>query len=122
MRPDQWGEILFAGSDARVELLAADNKPAKSFTPGKPLTIRVTDADVSLDLANRDKLSVTLRSRSGDVKTVALKETKVNSGIFVGTVTDAQCPAPECAPGECVRRDRRREYSGGIRRPAAVQW
>src|SRR5205823_8441464 len=37
MRPDLWGEVLLGGADAKIELLDAQQKPATSFVPGKPM-------------------------------------------------------------------------------------
>ncbi len=84
--PSRWGEALLAGTDAKLEVLGADGKPAKSFAPGQPLTVRVTDLDMNLNAAVKEKLNVTLVSKAGDRKTLLLEETGVNTGVFVGTI------------------------------------
>ncbi len=86
MNPGGWGEIGLAGTDAKVEILDAENKPAKIVMPGKPLTVRVTDADMNLDSAHKERINVTLLSKTGDRKTLLLEETLPNSGVFVGSM------------------------------------
>lgn len=85
-RPNLWGDVLFAGTDAVVDVVGADKKPIKTIAPGQPLTIRVGDADRNLDPANKEKVNVTVVSRSGDRKSIVLEETEANSGIFVGSM------------------------------------
>ncbi|MSQ95149.1 MAG: hypothetical protein EXR98_11420 [Gemmataceae bacterium] len=84
--PDAWGEVGLAGTDARIEVLDAGNKPVQTFVPGKPITVRVTDADMNLDRMNKEKINVTLLSKSGDRKTLLLEETGPNTGVFVGSM------------------------------------
>jgi hypothetical protein len=86
LHPNLWGEVLFAGADAAVEVLDAAGRPSPSFVPGTPLTVRVTDPDVDLDPEHAGPLVVTLRSRGGDLKKLALQETGPESGVFVGTI------------------------------------
>lgn len=83
--PSVWGEILFAGSDGKVELLDAAGKPATQLTPGTPLTVRVRDADVNLDPAKKESLALTLITRGGR-KPMILAETEPNSGVFQGVM------------------------------------
>jgi hypothetical protein len=97
MHPDLWGEVLLAGSDATIEVLDAAGKPSHTFVPGRPLTVRVTDADVDLDPGGKDALVVTLRSRGGDLKKVPLRETGPDSGVFVGSIATR--------PSDGVRRE-----------------
>jgi hypothetical protein len=84
--PSLWGEAFLAGTDARVEPIDDAMKPSKSFVPGKPLHVRVTDLDMNLDPAKKDQVAVTVRSRSEDVKTLTLEETSPDSGVFVGSL------------------------------------
>jgi hypothetical protein len=86
MQPNLWGEALLAGADARIELLDARKKSALTFRPGEPLTVRVTDADLNLNPSKKVGLSVTLRSRSGDVRLLPLAESPYGSGVFIGTI------------------------------------
>lgn len=83
--PSRWGEALLAGTDASIDLMA-NGKPAKAMLPGQPLSVRVTDLDVSMNVAARQKVNVTLVSKSGDRKTLLLVETALGSSIFAGTI------------------------------------
>jgi hypothetical protein len=87
MHPNRWGEVLLGGADAIIEVLDSGNKPTKSFVPGQPLTVRLTDLDLILALAKTAPAPrVTLKSKSGDVKTLVLKETAPKSGVYVGSM------------------------------------
>lgn len=86
-RPDLWAEVVLGGTDGRVELLGADGKPTSKFTEGNPITVRVTDADVNLDPAVREKAAVTLWG-AGKSKALSLEETGPDTGIFVGTLKE----------------------------------
>ena len=84
MRPNLWGDIQFLGSDAKLEILDPSDQPIHSLIPGQAARLRVVDPDMNLDDTRRDKVSVMVRSASGDSETMILEETDVRSGIFIG--------------------------------------
>ncbi len=91
MHPHAWGEVLLAGADAKLELLGTDGRPSAKAVPGAPLTVYLTDPDLALDPA-KPLPSVTVRTRAGAERTIALRETAPASGVYVGTI--ATKPAP----------------------------
>lgn len=83
--PDTWGDVQFLGSDGKLELFDADGKETlKSLVPGRTVKVKVTDPDMNLDDGNKDRVSATLRSASGESLVVILEETDVRSGVFEG--------------------------------------
>ncbi len=97
-RPDTWGDVLLAGSDGKLEIPArlswersADDKDTllQSFVVGEPLRIRVTDRDMNLSSASRDKISVTARSAHGVQEVAILEETGDDTGVFEGSIRTA---------------------------------
>ncbi|MBA2481845.1 MAG: hypothetical protein H0V44_14365, partial [Planctomycetes bacterium] len=97
-RPDTWGDVLLAGSDSKVESpakLASElpagevSKAARGVVIGEALKMRVTDPDMNLANDKRDKVSVTVRTQSGDSESAVLEETAAASGIFEGALPTA---------------------------------
>lgn len=85
--PNVWGDVQLLGSDGKVELIGEDSKETvRAVVPGLPVRVRVTDPDMNLDEQKKDKVSVTLRTASGEAETLILEETANASGIFVGSV------------------------------------
>ena len=82
MYPVSWGDVQLLGSDGKVEVIDDEGEPQSSILPGKPLSVRVTDPDMDLDQAVKDKISVTARTTGGDTETLILEETKPSSGVF----------------------------------------
>ena len=82
MYPVSWGDVQLLGSDGKVEVIDDEGEPQSSILPGKPLSVRVTDPDMDLDQAVKDKISVTARTTGGDTETLILEETKPSSGLF----------------------------------------
>lgn len=66
----------------------------KLLTAGKPFLARVSDDDQNLDANVQDTVSVTIVSAAGDLETVTLQETTVDSGIFMGLVNTEYNLAP----------------------------
>ena len=91
-QPDTWGDLLLAGSDAKLGL--ATRPEAKTAAPvilvaGQPLRLRVVDGDMNLSPLRRDKVMVTLKPEHGGQQIAVLEETSENSGIFEGAVSTA---------------------------------
>lgn len=84
--PGLWGEAIFGGTDAIVEALDEPKKPIRTVVAGQPLAVRVTDPDRNFNPTVKEKIDVTLVSKSGDRKRLALEETEPNSGIFIGSL------------------------------------
>lgn len=105
--PSTWGEILFAGADATIDITAKDLKPLVKLTPGEPFVVRVHDADVNTDPTRRERVSVTVMTRAGR-RVVSLEETGPDSGVFQGLLPTRATPAAakdndlELAPDETV--------------------
>jgi hypothetical protein len=78
MRPDLWRGVALGGSDAKIEVVGA-------VEAGRPLTVRLSDADVNLDPAVKEWARVTL-SGGGEAQTLILEETGPDTGVFVGSI------------------------------------
>jgi uncharacterized repeat protein (TIGR01451 family) len=71
-----------------------------AYLGGEPLFLRVVDADANLDAGARDRVVVRLAVPStGDLEFVALEETGVDSGEFVGVVDSER---GEGGAGDCM--------------------
>lgn len=76
-----------------------DLTDAGTVHAGEPLFVQVDDLDQDIDGSAIDALDVRVRSASGDVETLRLAETTVNSGRFVGYIQTAAAAANS---GDCV--------------------
>jgi len=116
--PDQWGDLLLLGTDARFLMQDADETGSIStgIIPGHSYLLSVIDPDRNVYLTKEDTVLVSAEvklannaSRVGDVELYILKETQKNSGVFRGYV-DTQ-PGKghqvqgilEVMPGQMVR-------------------
>lgn len=92
-QPDTWGDLLLAGSDARVELVQRSTEGRSAapelLLPGRPLALRVVDGDMDLSPTRRDKVMLTLRRAHGGQHTMVLEETGVSTGVFEGSTSTA---------------------------------
>jgi len=88
-QPDTWGDLLLAGSDAKVELAERSAPTPALLLPGKPVQLRVVDGDMDLSSARRDKVMVTMRPAHGGQHVVVLEETGPATGIFEGSTSTA---------------------------------
>ena len=107
------GSVLCQGSAGTVALgppvlldgsvLDATSTPgvveADVFHAGEPVFLRVSDADQNVDGRARDRLEVTVTSRSGDLETVTLEETGDNTGEFTGYLPSNADPT---VVGDCA--------------------
>lgn len=91
MQPDTLGDLLLAGSDARIEVIApGGGDGAKTVLPvGEPLRLRVNDDDMDLNPKARDKVTVSISDRRGSRQNAVLEETGASSGVFEGAVSTA---------------------------------
>jgi hypothetical protein len=91
MQPDTWGDLLLAGSDARIAVIApGGGDGAKTVLPvGEPLRLRVNDDDMDLNPEARDKVTVSIRDGRGGRQNAVLEETGASSGVFEGAVSTA---------------------------------
>jgi hypothetical protein len=87
-KPDTWADVMLAGSDSRIDFPEApgSERPADCVIIGRPFRLRVTDADMNVDDAAPDRLSVTVRGAMEDMAVVVLEETGAKTGIFEGSV------------------------------------
>ena len=53
---------------------------------GEPLRMRVTDADMNLSDAARDRVAVTVSTRRGGRRSIVLEETGDATGVFEGAL------------------------------------
>ncbi len=68
---------------------------------GEPVIISITSAADNQNSSSTDTIAVRVNGSNGDLETITLSETGVNSAVFVGIVrTRAAPPAP--VPGDCV--------------------
>lgn len=83
-------------TDGTYAAAATYYNPPAAATP-VPVYVKVQDCDSNMDLLTAETVEVTLRSeRTGDIETLSLTETNLNTGRFTGTmdmVTDAPVPA-----------------------------
>lgn len=90
LQPDTWGDLLLAGSDGAVEVLCGDGDKARTvLAVGEPLRLRVSDSDMDLDPAARDKVMVTIKDARAGQQIAVLEETGGSTGVFEGAVTTA---------------------------------
>ncbi|MGI9203986.1 MAG: OmpA family protein [Woeseiaceae bacterium] len=91
-------EIL--GGGAVDPTLLHDVSPVNAFNLGEALFIRLTDKDQDVDSAVVNYAVVEVsHPTSGDIETVQLTETEIDSGVFVGYVASAN-GSPNS--GDCV--------------------
>ncbi len=83
--PSTWGEALLGGSNAKIEFLDKDLKAVPALISGQNLVVRVADADANLNPDVKERLNVTLITKSGRTP-LTLEETEPNSGVFVGQI------------------------------------
>lgn len=87
MKPDTWGDMQLLGSDAIVSLVDANGKPVQpSVTPGQPIRVQVEDPDMNLSDQKQEKVSLTLRTASGQSKVLILEEDPKHPGRFYGSI------------------------------------
>lgn len=87
MGPITWGDLQLLGSDAKIELLdEGGEKIATNVVPGQPVRVRVIDPDMNLKDDDREKISVTLRTPTGESETLILEEEKDRPGSFLGSI------------------------------------
>lgn len=60
--------------------------PTEKYGFNDLAVIKVTDGDVNINASIRETVTVTLNSDNGDIETLVLTETTVNSGIFMATI------------------------------------
>jgi len=90
VQPDTWGDLLLAGSDAKIEVLSGrEDQTKRVMMVGEPLRLRVTDGDMDLNPTTRDKVMVTLKGGRNGQQLAVLEETGDNTSIFEGAVTTA---------------------------------
>ena len=71
-----------------------------SYNLGEPAFVRLTDSDQNLDFQALDYAIVTVsNAASGDVETLRLTETGLDTGVFAGFVTTSGAPA---IAGDCI--------------------
>jgi len=75
--PDTWGDLLLLGTDATIEL-------DDSLVPGQPLRVRLHDRDVNRDMTRAERVSVVIRTASGERETLLLEETGIDTGVYAG--------------------------------------
>jgi hypothetical protein len=94
-RPDTWGDALLAGSAGRLECIdkltseraaSETSKTLNAVRIGQPLRVRVSDADMNLSDAAKDRVAVTIATRRGAKQTMILEETGNATGIFEGAI------------------------------------
>lgn len=73
---------------------------ATNFTAGEMLIFEIIAAAANVDPGAVDRLEAVLTGSSGDLETLEIFETAVNSGIFVGAIRIAALP-PAAVSGDC---------------------
>lgn len=76
--------LLYASSDASVLL-----QPETTFVIGSLLTARVGDADLNVDPAVAEEVTVSISSSSGLSETLTLVEQGANRGVFAATLPES---------------------------------
>ena len=109
--PDQWGDLLLLGTDARFHVQDADPSypVSQAIVPGHSYLLTVQDPDRNVKLTEEDTVLVSAESAGGDAEVFVLRETDKNTGIFRGYI-DTQPGVGrqvqgvlECVPGQEVR-------------------
>jgi hypothetical protein len=109
--PDQWGDLLLLGTDARFHVQDADPSypVSQAIVPGHSYLLTVQDPDRNVKLTEEDTVLVSAESAGGDGEVFVLRETDKNTGIFRGYI-DTQPGVGrqvqgvlECVPGQEVR-------------------
>ncbi len=80
--------------------LAQDVSPSSAFNVGETAFVRLDDSDQNTDYQVVDYVTVTVMSTTtGDIETIQLSETGLDTGVFAGYVTVASGAANS---GDCV--------------------
>jgi uncharacterized repeat protein (TIGR01451 family) len=71
--------------------------PVTQYSSGDPVFVRVKDADRNVSATQKDTITVTITTPTGDTETLTLLETGLSTGVFVGYIQSASAtPAPNC--------------------------
>ncbi len=78
--------------------------PATAYTVGDPVFVRVTDIAANLNATTQETITVTVTTPApaNDSETLTLKETGVNTGVFVGFIQSAAASPASTPPNSCV--------------------
>jgi hypothetical protein len=109
--PEQWGDLLLLGTDARffVQDVDPSGTLSRAIFPGHSYLLTVVDPDRNVNLTAEDTVLVSAESSGGDAEVYILRETDKNSGIFRGYVNTQPGGGREvqgvleCMPGEEIR-------------------
>ena len=78
--------------------------PATAYTVGDPVFVRVTDTAANLSATTQETITVTVTTPApaNDSETLTLKETGVNTGVFVGFIQSAGASPASTPSNSCV--------------------
>ena len=78
--------------------------PATAYTVGDPVFVRVTDTAANLSATTQETITITVTTPApaNDSETLILKETGLNTGVFVGFIQSAAASAASTPPNSCV--------------------
>ncbi len=77
---------LDLGTPSSVDFLTTGGAVTNTYAANESVVIRVTDLDENKNSAAVETVIVRLTSSTGDVETITLTETGVNTGVFTATV------------------------------------
>ncbi|MDP6380645.1 MAG: sugar-binding protein, partial [Phycisphaerae bacterium] len=99
--PHMWGDVELVGIEA--EVLGVDetyHKEQRYVDLGRPIYIRIKDADMNLDSTKREYVNARVTG-SIDAEPMTLYESSPNSGVFVGSIATAHLvDSSEVVPGD----------------------
>ena len=78
--------------------------PATAYTVGDPVFVRVTDNAANLNASVQETINITVTTPApaNDLETLILKETGVNTGVFVGFIQSAAASPSSIPPNSCM--------------------
>ena len=87
-----------SGTPVALSLASPINlAPVSQYASGDPVFVRIVDADRNVSNTQKDIITVTITTPTGDTENLTLQETGVNTGIFVGYIQSASAaPASNC--------------------------
>ena len=92
--------VLLEGAFQGTPRDPASVERTTTIRAGEPLIVGITSATDNRDPLSVDTLTVTLTTPAGDSETLVLRETGVNTNLFVGVIRTAAVP-PSPIKGDC---------------------
>jgi len=91
VNPHMWGDVELVGIEAEVRGVDENYRHTRRYVDlGRPMYIRIKDADMNLDDAKREFVNAMVTVAPGaDAEPMTLYESSPSSGVFIGSIATA---------------------------------